>query len=115
MSASVTPAITAPPIVLPGTIPADPINASTPAGFNVLQPGPNPPPAGPSQFQQALSALTVQADTFLIQSALAGYQPLAEPAAFGSPQAYYQTLDSTAQTILSAAQSGSYGSINALA
>ncbi|MBV8331589.1 MAG: hypothetical protein JO192_02550 [Candidatus Eremiobacteraeota bacterium] len=95
----------------------DPANATVPAGFNVLQPAtlkPAPAPA-PSQFQQALDALTTQADTFLIQSALNGYQPLAAPAAFGSPAALYQTLNATAQTILSAGQSGNYGNVNALA
>jgi hypothetical protein len=91
------------------TSPGDPRYNGTPAGFNVLQPGPAPAPPGPSQFQKALNALTVTADTFLIQSALNGYQPLAAPAAFGSPQAYYQGLNSTAQQILSAAESGNYG------
>jgi hypothetical protein len=94
---------------------SDPANSSTPAGFNVLQPKPVAPPAGPSQYQQALDAFKVTADTFLIQSALNGYQPLAAAAAFGSTQAYYEGLNSTAQQILSAGQSGNYGSLNALA
>jgi hypothetical protein len=93
----------------------DPRFNTTPAGFNVLQPRPNPAPAGPSQFQRALDALKVTADTFLIQSALGGYQPLAAPAAFGSPQAYYQGLNETAAQILAAGKSGDYGSLNALA
>lgn len=93
----------------------DPANSSTPAGFNVLQPAPAPQPAGPSQYQQALNAFKVTADTYLIQSALNGYQPLAAGAAFGSSQAYYQGLNETAQQILSAGQSGNYGSLNALA
>lgn len=59
--------------------------------------------------------MTEQADTYLVQSALNGYQPLAAPAAFGSAQAYYDGLNTTAQTILSAGQSGNYGSLNALA
>jgi hypothetical protein len=95
----------------------DPANGTSPAGFNVLNPAslkPAPAP-GPSQFQQAVNALKVTADTFLVQSALAGYQPLAAPAAFGSPANLYQTLNSTDQTILSAGQSGNYGNINALA
>ncbi|HZY98060.1 MAG TPA: hypothetical protein VFE36_00665 [Candidatus Baltobacteraceae bacterium] len=94
---------------------SDPTNSSTPAGFNVLQPQPVAPAAGPSQYQQALDAFKVTADTFLIQSALQGYQPLAAPAVFGSTQAYYQGLNETAQQILSAGQSGNYGSVNALA
>ena len=99
-----------------GTI-ADPANRATPAGFDVLAPtaATFAPAASPSQFQQALNAFTVTADTFLIQSALNGYQPLAAPAAFGSTQSYYQGLNSTAQTILTAGKSGNYGSINALA
>lgn len=94
---------------------SDPANSSTPAGFNVLQPKPVAPPAGPSQYQQALNAFTVTADTFLIQSALNGAPPLAAAAAFGSSQAYYQGLNETAQQILSAGQSGNYGNVNALA
>jgi len=93
----------------------DPANSSTPAGFNVLQPAPNPPSAGPSQFQKALDAFKVTADTFLIQSAVSGYQPLQPAAAFGSTEAYYQGLNETAQQILAAGKSGSYGSLNALA
>lgn len=93
----------------------DPANSSTPAGFNVLQPKPLGPPSGPSQYQQALDAFKITADTFLIQSALNGYQPLAAPAAFGSPEAFYQGLNDTAQTILSAGKSGGYGNLNALA
>jgi len=103
---------------LKGLLPAgahDPANSATPAGFNVLQPKPVGPPSGPSPYQQALDAFKVTADTFLIQSALNGYQPLAAPAAFGSPQAYYQGLNETAQQILAAGKSGSYGSLNALA
>jgi hypothetical protein len=98
-----------------GANPADPANSPTPAGFGVLHPVPVAAPSGPSTYAKALSALTATADSFLIQSALNGYQPLAAPAAFGSPQAYYQSLNSTAQTILQAGQSGNYGSINALA
>jgi len=94
---------------------SDPANSSTPAGFNILQPGPAAPAAGPSQYQKALDAFKVTADTFLIQSALNGFQQLAAPAVFGSPQAYYQGLSSTAHQILSAGQSGNYGSVNALA
>lgn len=95
---------------------SDPASRATPAGFDVLVPAAKAPAsAGPSPFQQALSALTVTADTFLIQSAINGYQPLAAPAAFGSAAAYYQGLNSTAQTILSAGSSGNYGSLNALA
>src|SRR5215469_4751358 len=66
-----------PPITLPPNT-GDPANSATPAGFNVLNPAslkPQPAP-GPSQFQQALDALKTQADTYLIQSALNGYQPL---------------------------------------
>lgn len=100
--------------LLPGKV-TDPANGTTPAGFNLLNPKPNPPPAGPSQLQQALDAFTVTANTYLIQSAINGYQPLAAPAAFGSAASYYGTLNSTAQTILAAGKSGSYGNINALA
>jgi hypothetical protein len=94
---------------------SDPAYANVPAGFNVLKPAPAPAPPGPSPYQQAVNALKVTADTFLVQSALNGYQPLAAPAAFGSAAALYGTLNSTDQTILSAAQSGNYGNINALA
>ena len=97
------------------TSPSDPANASSPAGFNVLQPGPIAAPAAPSQYQQALDAFKVTADTFLIQSAVNGYQPLAAPALFGSSAALYQGLNETAQQILAAGQSGNYGSLNALA
>jgi|SRR5579862_2599591 len=92
-------------------------SALVPAGFNILAPASLKPTAapGPSVFQQALSAFKVAGDTFLIQSALNGYQPLAAPAAFGSPAAYYGGLNSTAQTILAAGKSGNYGNINALA
>jgi|SRR5579862_4753443 len=99
----------------PGKGVQDPANSATPAGFNILQPAPAGPPPGPSQFQQALNAFTVTADTFLIQSALNGYQPLAAPAAFGSPQAFYGQLNATAQTVLAAGKSGNYGNLNALA
>lgn len=94
---------------------SDPANSSTPAGFNVLQPAPAAQAAGPSQYQKALDAFKVTADTFLIQSALNGYQPLQPAAAFGSTQAYYQGLNETAQQILAAGKSGNYGSLNALA
>ena len=102
--------------LLPAKV-TDPANGATPAGFNVLAPASLKPaaPAGPSTFQQAVNALKVTADTFLIQSAINGYQPLAAPAAFGSAAALYRALNSTAQTILSAGQSGNYGNINALA
>jgi hypothetical protein len=96
----------------------DPANRSTPAGFDVLQPTAavaNPASTPANQFQQALASLTQQADTYLIQSALGGSQQPAAAAAFGSTQAYYQGLNSTAQQILSAGQSGNYGSLDALA
>ena len=95
--------------------PKDPATSSTPAGFNVLAPKPIGAPAGPTQLQQALDSFTVTADTFLIQSAVNGYTPLAAPAAFGSATSYYQGLNETAQTILQAGKSGNYGSINSLA
>jgi hypothetical protein len=101
-------------LLLP-TAATDPRYNSAPAGFNVLQPRPVPAPPGPSQFQKALDSLKVSADTYLIQSALSGYRPPAAPAAFGSPQAYYQSLNQTAQDILSAAESGNFGNVNALA
>ena len=100
--------------LLPTTV-SDPASAATPAGFDVLQRKPAPAPPGPSQYQQAVNALKVTADTFLIQSVLNGYQPLAAPAAVGSPAALYGTLNQTDQTILSAGQSGNYGNTNALA
>jgi hypothetical protein len=102
--------------LLPANV-SDPAGAIVPAGFNVLSPAALKPaaPKPPSTFQQALSAFKVTADTFLIQSAINGYQPLAAPAALGSPAAYYAGLNSSAQTILAAGKTGNYGSLNALA
>jgi len=52
----------------------DPANSSSPAGFDVLQPASAAAGASSSSalssYQQALDALTVASDTFLIQSAL---------------------------------------------
>lgn len=101
--------------ILVPTSASDPASSSTPAGFNVLRPGPVAPSPGPSQYQQALDAFKVTADTYLIQSALTGYQPLAAPAVLGSSAALYQGLNETAQQILAAGQSGNYGSLNAVA
>lgn len=106
-----------------GSSPADPSQSGTPAGFGVLFPpssssstsSSTTKSSAPSQFQRALDALKVTADTFLIQSALSGYQPLQPALAFGSTQAYYQGLNETAQQILAAGKSGNYGSLNALA
>lgn len=102
--------------------PADPSKSGIPAGFNVLFPpassstsSGSKSSSGPSTYQQALDAFKVTADTFLIQSAINGYQPLQPAAVLGSSQAYYQGLNETAQQILSAGKSGSYGSLNALA
>ena len=59
--------------------PADPSQSDTPAGSDVLTSTsqnapasgyPNQAGSGPSSYQQALDALTVTSDTFLIQSAL---------------------------------------------
>ena len=101
--------------LLPKTAPASPSAGTTPAGFNVLNPTPLGAPAGPTQLQQALNSFKVTADTYLIQSAINGYQPLAAPAAFGSTAGYYQGLNSSAQAILQAGKSGNYGNVNALA
>jgi hypothetical protein len=94
---------------------ADPANRTTPAGFDVLKPAPLPAPAGPSAYQKAIDAFKVTADSFLIQSAINGYQPLASQAAFGSPQAIFQSLGNTIATLKGAALGGNYGSLNALA
>jgi|HubBroStandDraft_6_1064221.scaffolds.fasta_scaffold1741008_1 hypothetical protein len=94
---------------------ADPINRTTPPGFDVLKPGPVPTAAGPSTYQQAIDAFKVTADSFLIQSAINGFQPLAAPAAFGSAEAQFQSLGNTIAVLKSAALSGNYGSLNTLA
>ena len=93
----------------------DLINRTTPAGFDVLKPAPIGAPAGPSSYQKAIDAFKVTADSFLIQSAINGYQPLASSAAFGSPQAAFQSLGSTIDVLKSAALGGNYGNLNALA
>jgi hypothetical protein len=90
------PSLTSPLGYLVPSSSADPANSSTPAGFNVLQPGPVAPPKGPSQYQKALDAFKVTADTFLIQSALAGYQPPAASALLGSTAALYGSLNALA-------------------
>jgi hypothetical protein len=96
---------------------ADPASSTVPAGFNVLAPASLAPaaPKPASKFQLALNAFTVAANTYLIQSAINGYQPLAAPAVLGSSSAYYSGVNSSAQTILAAGKSGNYGNVNALA
>jgi hypothetical protein len=93
----------------------DPINRTTPSGFDVLKPAPIAAAAGPSTYQQAIDAFKVTADSFLIQSAINGYQPLAAPAAFGSAEAQFQSLGNTINVLKNAALGGNYGSLNALA
>ncbi len=93
----------------------DPINRTTPPGFDVLKPAPIAAAAGPSTYQKAIDAFKVTADSFLIQSAINGYQPLAATAAFGSPEAQFQSLGNTIDVLKSASLSGNYGSLNALA
>ncbi|HEY5425584.1 MAG TPA: hypothetical protein VIJ77_03450 [Candidatus Tumulicola sp.] len=93
----------------------DPINRTTPSGFDVLKPVPIGVPAGPSTYQQAIDAFKVTADSFLIQSAINGYQPLGAQAAFGSPEAAFQGLGNTIAVLKNAALSGHYGSLNTLA
>jgi hypothetical protein len=93
----------------------DPINRTTPPGFDVLKPAPIAAAAGPSTYQQAIDAFKVTADSFLIQSAINGYTPLAAPAAFGSAEAQFQSLGNTIAVLKSAALSGNYGSLNTLA
>lgn len=90
-----TPPLTSPLGFLARSSPADPAN-STPAGFDVLRPGPIAPPKGPSQYQKALDAFKVTADTFLIQSALNGYQPPAASALLGPTAALYGSLNALA-------------------
>jgi hypothetical protein len=94
---------------------SDPISRTTPPGFDVLKPAPIAAAAGPSTYQQAIDAFKVTADSFLIQSAINGYQPLAAPAALGSAEAQFQSLGNTIAVLKSAALSGNYGSLNALA
>jgi hypothetical protein len=93
----------------------DPINRTTPSGFDVLNPAPQAAPAGPSTYQQALDAFKVTADTYLIQNALASYQPLGQTPALGSAQAAFQSLGNTIDVLKQAALGGNYGSLNALA
>jgi hypothetical protein len=92
--------------------PADPSQSSTPAGFDVLQPGStqssttssDSSSAGLSSYQQALDALTETSDTFLIQSALGQYSSNAGSSdslsaalqAAEQEQASGQTIDATA-------------------
>ena len=93
----------------------DPVNRTTPSGFDVLKPAPLPAPGPISPYQQAINSFKVTADTFLIQSAINGYQPLGQQAAFGSPEAAFQSLGNTINVLKGAALSGNYGSLNALA
>jgi hypothetical protein len=109
-AATTTPATTAPATSTAATTSIDPINNSTPAGFDVLNPVPNAAPAGPSTYQQALDSFTVTADTFLIQSALNGQQQLSSSAAFGSPSAQLASLGNTIDVLKNASLSGNYGS-----
>jgi hypothetical protein len=93
----------------------DPANRTTPSGFDVLNPAPIAAPAGPSTYQQAIDAFKVTADSFLIQSAINGYQPLSAPTAFGSAQSAFSSLGNTIDVLKNAALGGNYGSLNALA
>jgi hypothetical protein len=93
----------------------DPINRTTPSGFDVLKPAPIAAAAGPSTYQKAIDAFKVTADSFLIQSAINGYQPLAAPSAFGSAEGAFQSLGNTIDVLKNAALGGNYGNLNALA
>jgi hypothetical protein len=113
-------AASATPVTAPATAAStstDPIDNSTPAGFDVLKPVPNAAPAGPSSYQQALDAFTVTADTYLIQSALNGQQQqqLSASAAFGSPSAQLASLGNTIDVLKNASLSGNYGSLDSVA
>jgi hypothetical protein len=93
----------------------DPSTSTTPAGFDILKPSPISAAAGPSTYQQAIDAFKVTADSFLVQSAVNGYTPLAAPAALGSAEAAFQSLGNTIDVLKTASLSGNYGNINALA
>jgi hypothetical protein len=93
----------------------DPINRTTPSGFDVLKPAPIAAAAGPSTYQQAIDAFKVTADSFLIQSAINGYTPLAAQGAFGSAESQFASLGNTITVLKNASLSGNYGSLNALA
>jgi hypothetical protein len=112
-TATPPPATTAP--ATPATTSTDPINNSTPAGFDVLNPVPNAAAAGPSSYQQALDAFTVTSDTYLIQSALNGQQQPSASAAFGSPSAQLASLGNTIDVLKNASLSGNYGSLDSVA